>query len=230
MALPASLSRSPPIPLLLPATSTHRLHASLKALPPPARFADNRLPTGNIRLRCTHAEGRWTTKTSKIGHPRIEGCEVANEMLDDWEAEGSNPDISFLAKLAIAFGIAVTITLGSVYLKWSSSGSSFSSPLCITSSSQSSATSVGFTFTFFGYKIQIPEFTPGWIYFWLLMAAGCGLFISEEALNIWVGITLARSLTLDGSWQSLTQSFSRRAPYIVSTVLWVYCKIAHLQL
>lgn len=25
-----------------------------------------------------------------------------------------------------------------------------------------------------------------WVYFWLLMAAGCGLFVSEEALNIWV--------------------------------------------
>lgn len=178
MALPASLSLSPPTHLLLPTT--------LKARPPPERSAAYRLPTGNIRLRCTHAEGRWTAKISKLGHPRNEGCEVANEMLDDWEAEGSNPDISFLTKLAIALGIAITITLGSVYVKWSSSGSSFSSPLCITSSSQSSATSVGFTFTFFCYKIQIPEFTPGWIYFWLLMAAGCGLFISEEALNVWV--------------------------------------------
>jgi hypothetical protein len=25
-----------------------------------------------------------------------------------------------------------------------------------------------------------------WVYFWLLMAAGFGLFISEEALNVWV--------------------------------------------
>lgn len=28
-----------------------------------------------------------------------------------------------------------------------------------------------------------------WIYFWLLMAAGFGLFISEEALNVWVRIS-----------------------------------------
>ncbi|XP_073263498.1 uncharacterized protein [Populus alba] len=60
------------------------------------------------------------------------------------------------------------------------------------------------------------------VYFWLLMAAGCGLFISEEALNIWVGITLSRMLSLDGTWQSFAGSFSRNAPYIISTVLWVY--------
>ncbi|XP_050204589.1 uncharacterized protein LOC126654689 isoform X2 [Mercurialis annua] len=54
------------------------------------------------------------------------------------------------------------------------------------------------------------------------MAAGCGLFVSEEALNVWVGISLSRMLTLDGTWQSFVESFSRNAPYIMSTVLWVY--------
>uniref|UniRef100_A0A169WHU1 Uncharacterized protein n=1 Tax=Daucus carota subsp. sativus TaxID=79200 RepID=A0A169WHU1_DAUCS len=61
-----------------------------------------------------------------------------------------------------------------------------------------------------------------WVYFWLLMAAGFGLFISEEALNIWVGISLARRLTLDGTWLSFAESFTRNASYIASTVLWVY--------
>jgi len=54
------------------------------------------------------------------------------------------------------------------------------------------------------------------------MAAGFGLFISEEALNVWAGISLARTLSLDGTWQSLVNSFSANAPYIVSTVLWIY--------
>lgn len=37
-----------------------------------------------------------------------------------------------------------------------------------------------------------------------------------------VGITLARKLCLDGTWQSFAASFSSNAPYIISTVLWVY--------
>ncbi|XP_062100423.1 uncharacterized protein LOC133806322 [Humulus lupulus] len=61
-----------------------------------------------------------------------------------------------------------------------------------------------------------------YIYIWLLMAAACGLFISEEALNIWVGISIGRMLTLDGSWKSLAESFSRNAGYITLTIFWVY--------
>lgn len=37
-----------------------------------------------------------------------------------------------------------------------------------------------------------------------------------------VGITLARMLSLDGTWQSFAESFSRNAGYIISTSLWVY--------
>ncbi|KAK1355969.1 SNARE associated Golgi protein family [Heracleum sosnowskyi] len=79
-----------------------------------------------------------------------------------------------------------------------------------------------FTFKAFGYRVMLPESAPGWIYFWLLMAAGFGLFISEEALNIWVGISLARRLTLDGTWLSFAESFTRNASHITSTILWVY--------
>lgn len=32
-------------------------------------------------------------------------------------------------------------------------------------------------------------------------------------------------LTLDGTWQSFAESFSRNAPYIISTVLWVYWSV-----
>lgn len=37
-----------------------------------------------------------------------------------------------------------------------------------------------------------------------------------------VGISLARTLCLDGSWKSFVESFLSKAPYIISTVLWVY--------
>lgn len=35
-------------------------------------------------------------------------------------------------------------------------------------------------------NLSLGEVTPGWVYFLLLMAAGFGLFVSEEALNVWV--------------------------------------------
>ncbi|KAL7590481.1 hypothetical protein Lser_V15G38960 [Lactuca serriola] len=129
---------------------------------------------------------------------------------------------SLLAQLAILLGVAATITLLSICLKQPNQGSSSGIQILAGSSSTSAVSTVGFSFNAFGYKIILPEYTPGWIYFWLLMAAGCGLFISEEALNIWVGISLARMLSLDGTRQSLAESFSRNAPHILSTVLWVY--------
>ncbi|XP_065875392.1 uncharacterized protein [Euphorbia lathyris] len=123
----------------------------------------------------------------------------------------------FLIILAIAVGVAAVYTI-SFGLKQNSLGSLFGVQ-CLTENAQSS---VGFSFKFFGYRIILPDYAPGWIYFWLLMAAACGLFISEEALNVWVGITLSRMLSLDGTWQSFAGSFSKNAPYIISTILWVY--------
>ncbi|TYH57022.1 hypothetical protein ES332_D08G060900v1 [Gossypium tomentosum] len=129
----------------------------------------------------------------------------------------------FLAKLAIALGVAAALTVMSFGIKGASFGSLLGvQRLAEVSPSSTMDTTVGFTFKAFGYKFMLPEYAPGWIYFWLLMAAGCGLFISEEALNIWVGITLARLLSLDGTWHSFVESLSRNAPYIISTVLWVY--------
>lgn len=73
-----------------------------------------------------------------------------------------------------------------------------------------------------GKNILIGERCPGWVYFWLLMAAGLGLFVSEEALNVWVGATLARSLTFNGLWMDLITSVSANGSYIFSTLFWVY--------
>ncbi|KAF3329528.1 hypothetical protein FCM35_KLT04859 [Carex littledalei] len=151
-----------------------------------------------------------------------DGKDEIAEMLDSLEVKSSSAGSSFLAKLAVAIGVAATVTLVSVYMRQPSSSlteSPLSFPRFLDASSESP---VGFTLTLFGKKIILPERTPGWVYFWLLMAAGCGLFISEEALNVWVGISLARSLSLDGTWQSLAKSFSANAPFIISTFLWVY--------
>lgn len=149
---------------------------------------------------------------------------IDDELLGNVKNIQTGAESSFLAKITIALGIAATVTLISVIIKGPTIGSSNGLQFLPESSSSSAmaAAPVGFTFKVFGYSIVLPEYAPGWIYFWLLMAAGCGLFISEEALNIWVGISLARMLSLDGTWQSFAESFSRNAPYIISTILWVY--------
>lgn len=151
-------------------------------------------------------------------------ADVVENELQDKEKSGAIGGRSLLVKLAIALGIAVFGTLISLSVKGSSPGSSLGFQILAEDSSSAvmAASPVGFSFKAFGYKVLLPEYAPGWIYFWLLMAAGCGLFISEEALNIWVGITLSRMLSLDGTWQLFAESFSRNAPYILSTVTWVY--------
>lgn len=91
------------------------------------------------------------------------GDEVVDRMLEGSEVETNSSETSFLAKLAIALGIAATITLVSICAKWSSPGSSYRLPILIDSSSQpvSAASPVGFNFVIFGYNIIIPEYTPG---------------------------------------------------------------------
>ncbi|XWS31281.1 hypothetical protein CRYUN_Cryun23aG0063800 [Craigia yunnanensis] len=151
------------------------------------------------------------------------GNRAADEVVENQNSGTAGRGSSFLAKLAIALGVAAALTVISFGLKGASFGSLLGvQRLAEGSSSSIMDSSVGFTFKAFGYRFMLPEYAPGWIYFWLLMAAGCGLFISEEALNIWVGITLARMLSLDGTWHSFVESLSRNAPYLISTVLWVY--------
>ncbi|KAJ9548054.1 hypothetical protein OSB04_020597 [Centaurea solstitialis] len=150
--------------------------------------------------------------------------EATDAILGSQENKTTGTSSSLMAQLAILLGIAATITLLSICLKQPNQESFTGIQILAggASSSTSAVPSVGFSFNAFGYRVILPEYTPGWIYFWLLMAAGCGLFISEEALNIWVGILLSRMLSLDGTRQSFVESLSRNAPQILSTVLWVY--------
>ncbi|KAK9055649.1 hypothetical protein SSX86_026734 [Deinandra increscens subsp. villosa] len=147
---------------------------------------------------------------------------IVDVILGSQETKTTGKGSSLLAQLAILLGIAATVTLLSIYLKQPSQGPTSGIQILANGASTSAVPSVGFSFNAFGYRVILPEYTPGWVYFWLLMAAGCGLFISEEALNIWVGTSLARMLSLDGTRQSFVESFSKSAPHILSTILWVY--------
>ncbi|XP_021651826.2 uncharacterized protein LOC110643675 isoform X2 [Hevea brasiliensis] len=229
---------------------THGDGASLRNLPKPSTNSFYRRPfkhTSSLNVPCRLLPPHSTNVLlSRFFRPSLlrvrsfqgedaDNFEVTEESLDG-QNKGANEKIgnqknnlsaegnSFLLILAIAVGVAAIITITSIGLKWPSVGSFFGVQSLAESSTSSALASppVGFTFKAFGYRIILPEYAPGWIYFWLLMAAGCGLFISEEALNIWVGITLSRMLSVDGTWQSFVESFSRNAPYIMSTVFWVY--------
>ncbi|KAH9784850.1 transmembrane protein [Citrus sinensis] len=191
-------------------------------------------PTFRIRSFDSEGDENYVPEDSPDEQDQL----ANDEILKNKTVETSGFGSSFLAKLTIAVGVAATITLLSIGLKPPNLGTSFGVQRLAEGSSSSLAMAApsGFSFKVFGYKFILPQYAPGWIYFWLLMAAGSGLFISEEALNIWVcpsywylcfadsvvSISLARLLTLDGTWQSFAESFSRNAPYIVSTVLWVY--------
>lgn len=73
------------------------------------------------------------------------------------------PGNPFLAKLAIALGVAATITILSIYLKQPDQGPSLGIQYLAkdTSSSTLDASNV-FTFKAFGYRVMLPESAPGY--------------------------------------------------------------------
>lgn len=70
---------------------------------------------------------------------------------------------SFLAKLAIALGVAATITILSIYLKQPDQGPSLGVQYLAKGSPSSTldASNV-FTFKAFGYRVMLPESAPGY--------------------------------------------------------------------
>nr|XP_043620701.1 uncharacterized protein LOC122592518 [Erigeron canadensis] len=175
-----------------------------------------------FRIRSFQPDGAEYSDSASYIDKSERRDEIADVILESSKDKTNGTRSSLLAQLAIVLGIAATATLLSICLKQPNQGPSSGIQILAGGASASAPPSVGFSFSAFGYRIILPEYTPGWIYFWLLMAAGCGLFISEEALNIWVGISIARMLSLDGTRQSFIESFSINTPYILSTVLWVY--------
>ncbi|KAL6511123.1 hypothetical protein OROGR_022247 [Orobanche gracilis] len=182
----------------------------VSTLPPPSvRLSEHRhlnfSPT--VPLRARHLSG--TTKLIlKSSNSRIRGYDSVecsgdsnSEVSLDDQNDASDITIgsienkpagngsTLLLKLGLLMAVAVVITLVSAGVKPSSPEKSMGNRFLLDGSSSStfSAPTNSFRFRAFGYSIVLPDYAPGWIYFWLLMAAACGLFISEEALNIWVG-------------------------------------------
>uniref|UniRef100_A0A0D9YNG3 Uncharacterized protein n=1 Tax=Oryza glumipatula TaxID=40148 RepID=A0A0D9YNG3_9ORYZ len=169
------------------------------------------LPLPRLRRRATFSAGARRSAsrgriTSSRNFSRMDSCaarasasgaesssgggEDASEIIDAMEVKSSSTAASFLAKVALALGVAATATVISLFMRQPSSGPSFSLPQIVDASAPpDAAATIGYTFSLFGKK---------------------------------VGISLARSLCLDGTWQSLANSFSMNASYIISTVLWVY--------
>ncbi|WCJ38073.1 hypothetical protein M5689_019151 [Euphorbia peplus] len=217
---------TPKISLNLPPPSLNRR--------PPERIRSVNAPSRNTVLlfprRTTTVKPSQLYKTPLLrirSYERGDGGEEADGstkgIFRNQKGSSSDSGNTFLIILAIGVGVAAVYTI-LVGLKGNNLASFFGVQ-CLTHNSQSSvlpSSPAGFSFKFFGYRIILPDYAPGWLYFWLLMAAGCGLFISEEALNVWVGITLSRMLSLDGTWQSFVGSFSKNSSYIISTILWVY--------
>ncbi|KAF7152312.1 hypothetical protein RHSIM_Rhsim01G0255600 [Rhododendron simsii] len=231
MSAMAVLTHSPSSPLTTPTSQFTNRRRPMHSIAFNVRRRETKLvnlPTSckpsTSCIRNFQEEDAETFEVASSGETTEGQDKVADQVFGNPENRTTGTGISFLAKLAIALGVAATITLISVgfkrYMNGSPQGVNYlghGSPASVLT-----APSAGFTLNVFGHKVVIPEYAPGWIYFWLLMAAGCGIAISEEALNIWVGISLSRMLSLDGTWQSFAESFSRNAPYILSTVLWVY--------
>lgn len=90
---------------------------------------------------------------------------IDNELLGNVKTIQTGAESSFLAKIAIALGIAATVTLISIIIKSPTIGSSNGLQFLPESSSSSAmaAAPVGFTFKVFGYSIVLPEYAPGYM-------------------------------------------------------------------
>lgn len=91
--------------------------------------------------------------------------QLANdEILKNKTVETSGFGSSFLGKLAIAVGVAATITIVSIGLKPPNLGTSIGVQRLAegSSSSLAMAAPAGFSFKAFGYKFILPEYAPGY--------------------------------------------------------------------
>lgn len=142
----------------------------------------------NYSFRIKSVQDRDADKYKDLKPIDVLNEQVVDDQLRDAKSETADMGESFLLKLVAALAVAAALTFMSFGKKEASLGSLVGVQRLSEASSSSSfvASPVGFTFSAFGYRFILPEYAPGWVYFWLLMAAGSGLFISEEALNIWV--------------------------------------------
>lgn len=122
-----------------------------------------------------------TAKASVSGAGPSSDGEDLNEVIDTVEVESTTPGASLLAKVAVAIGIAATATVISLVMKEPSSGPSFRLPQIVDASTQSdaAAATIGYTFSLFGKKVIIPEYTPGYV-----NLAMCIIFVACDIQTI----------------------------------------------
>ncbi|XP_059594008.1 uncharacterized protein LOC100261941 isoform X5 [Vitis vinifera] len=136
----------------------------ISSSPSPPPVNTNRIGSfQNEDLENYEAAGLKDTPVEQDGDaPVKEQSRISEEIFQNGEYETSGSGYSFLVKVAIALGVAVTATIISAGFK-QPVGSSFGFQRLAEDSSSSvlSATPVGFTFKAFGYRIVLPEYTPG---------------------------------------------------------------------
>lgn len=93
---------------------------------------------------------------------------------------------SLLAQLAILLGVAATITLLSICLKQPNQGSSSGIQILAGSSSTSAVSTVGFSFNAFGYKIILPEYTPGYMSNLIVFLSNLNPLLSYSCINLYL--------------------------------------------
>uniref|UniRef100_A0A0A9DCA2 Uncharacterized protein n=1 Tax=Arundo donax TaxID=35708 RepID=A0A0A9DCA2_ARUDO len=179
MATVATHSRAPP-----PAPP-HRPRSRRRAAFP-AGAARARIRRNSLRNSSFLVSRTAKASVSRAGSSA--GGEDVNEIIDAVEVEYTTPGASFLAKVAVAIGVMATATVISLFMKQPSSGPSFSLPQIVDASAQSDAAAVtiGYTFSMFGKKVIIPEYTPGYVKLEILLLSfsftcgKCGGIILER--------------------------------------------------
>jgi hypothetical protein len=94
--------------------------------------------------------------------PSAGGGDV-NEIIEGMEIESTTPGAPFLAKVVVVIGIATTVIVISLFMKQPPSGPSLSLPQIVDAQSDAAAATIGYTFSMFGKKVIIPEYTPGYV-------------------------------------------------------------------
>ncbi|RZC68783.1 hypothetical protein C5167_031947 [Papaver somniferum] len=116
-----------------------------------------------FRVKCSQSHDVGNVDVSSSGETPNQGDRPSDKSLADLENETGSSRSSLLAKLAIALGVAATVTLILVGLKWPMQGSPLGVPTGFDASSASapSVPLAGFTFKVFGYQFTLPQYAPG---------------------------------------------------------------------
>ncbi|XP_024364148.1 uncharacterized protein [Physcomitrium patens] len=180
-----------------------------------SRFLDLRLREGYRILRCSAStNGDTATPESPVSPETTNGSVRSSSRKPQvWVAIG-------IAIVAVGLVVSGIVRTNNLFGSNQREASQLLTDMSISASSSQSVEQ--FTVNWFGRKFFLSERSPGYMYFLLLMAAGFGLFVSEEALNVWVGGTLGRMLIWNQSRDAFLSSLSANLPYILSTVIWVY--------